>query len=472
MANIKVVYSGVHNKHGVKEYLLNGYHPAVFDYVGGRVLEGYVDIDYIHSMIDQTNPDTQWRAFVSHGNFRQYFLKHRDTNDIVLPEDLVDDGNIYIYPIEVCYAFDSLFQAYTVNINGTAYNYSLIDTIQQPILKGIRAGYIKLVLNTIHDPLENKQDIQNLEQYLTAHGIPTENVVIIGGNKFDDYYRAYPDSKIKITNGYIVLNQVENKVVEYTSVVGSLGYASDIVREHDLDKAKIRPKKFICLNRNMHRPHRWMLAYMAVKHKLLDNSIFSFLVKHDNNAEKIQHIIEYYKGAGEYVDIAKEIDQLVPLEVDTQNTQNKNGFTLNNNRKDLYADTYINIVSETSFDRGDSGSPFISEKTLLHPMVNLQPFIIVGNAFTLKSLKDLGFKTFSPYIDETYDTVVDFRQRLQLIEQEIVRLNSLPQEQLHELYYSLVDTLLYNQQHVLSFKDYDPFAAAFNDIRNWYESTR
>lgn len=472
MTDIKVIYSGTYYKHGRPEYLLNGYHPAVKDFIGKKISQGYLDLDYLHNLIDQDNSDFGWRAFVSHGNFQRYFLKHRNSNDIVMPEDIVDNGSIYLYPVEICYAFDSILNQFSVRVEGTVHNYEFINLIPDNVLQGIRQGYVKLVLNTIHDPLENKQHIQDLEQYLIVRGVPTKNTVIIGGNRFDDYFRQYPSSEIKITNGYIVLNQVENKVHEYREVMGSLGYMSEIVTEQDLDKSRKRPKKFICLNRNMHRPHRWVLAYFAVKHNLLSNSTFSFLVRHGVDAFNIKNNIEYFMGPGDYTDIANKIDRLVPLEVDTQNTQNKNGFTLNNNRKDLYADTYINIVSETSFDRGDSSSPFISEKTFLHPMVNLQPFIIVGNPHTLKSLRDLGFKTFSPYIDETYDTVIDFRQRIRLIEQEIVRLNSLPQEQLHELYYSLADTVLYNQQLVMSFSNHDPFAAAFNDIRNWYESSR
>lgn len=473
MNKIKVIYSGqFFNEWGYENYLLNGYHFEVRKLMAQEfAAKNYLNLPAIHNAIDADNPDLSWRSFTSHGNFLHYYKKHRSRDDVVMPEQVINDGSIYLYPIESCYSIENLLEEYSLKLNGNEYRYNLLDIIDTSVLEGIKQGYVKLLINIIHDPVEHPEFLNRLENYLMNHGIAAENVVIIGGNRYNDYYTKYPNGKLKFTNGYLLINQIKDKADEFNNLmVGSLGYKSAIVTEQDLDPARIRPKKFICLNRNLHRAHRWVMAYFAIKHNLIENSIFSFIVRHGADAQRIKNTISHFLGPGDYDDIAGRIDQLVPLEIDTNAISNKNGFSLNNNKKDFYINSYINLVTETSFEHGDSHSPFISEKTLVNPILNLQPFICMGNSFTLKTLIEFGFKTFHPYIDESYDSCIDFRQRIKLIEKEIIRLNSLSQQELHNLYYSMTDILIHNQQHAMTLTNHDPFETAFNDIRNWYGS--
>ena len=53
---------------------------------------------------------------------------------------------------------------------------------------------------------------------------------------------------------------------------------------------------------------------------------------------------------------------------------------------------------------------FITEK-ILKPIINLHPFILVENHCTLKKMREYGFKTFTPFIDESYDEIGDTTQR-------------------------------------------------------------
>ena len=58
----------------------------------------------------------------------------------------------------------------------------------------------------------------------------------------------------------------------------------------------------------------------------------------------------------------------------------------------------------------------------------MQPFIFLGPWKALEKMRGLGFKTFSPFIDESYDDVEDDDQRFELIVQEINRLCNLTGE--------------------------------------------
>lgn len=58
------------------------------------------------------------------------------------------------------------------------------------------------------------------------------------------------------------------------------------------------------------------------------------------------------------------------------------------------------IISETDSQK----NLFLSEKTF-KAILNKNPFILLGNRFLLKYLRYLGFKTFHPVIDESYDSI-------------------------------------------------------------------
>lgn len=72
---------------------------------------------------------------------------------------------------------------------------------------------------------------------------------------------------------------------------------------------------------------------------------------------------------------------------------------------DLYKHSWLSLVVESSFYAYES-NVFISEKTF-KPIAAMQPFIIVGSQNALKYLRKLGYKTFHPYIDESYDDEPD-----------------------------------------------------------------
>ena len=91
-------------------------------------------------------------------------------------------------------------------------------------------------------------------------------------------------------------------------------------------------------------------------------------------------------------------------------------------QQDFYQKIGIDIVTETVFSYP---YPATTEK-ILRPIINKRMFIIVGPANTLKFLKTKGFQTFSPFINETYDSIVDPINRMKAILAEIDRLVILP----------------------------------------------
>lgn len=76
---------------------------------------------------------------------------------------------------------------------------------------------------------------------------------------------------------------------------------------------------------------------------------------------------------------------------------------------DLYKNSWVSLVTESSYAQEEQ-AVFLSEKTF-KPIACMQPFIIVGTRHSLKYLRELGYKTFHPFIDESYDEEADDKLR-------------------------------------------------------------
>lgn len=90
---------------------------------------------------------------------------------------------------------------------------------------------------------------------------------------------------------------------------------------------------------------------------------------------------------------------------------------------DVYLDTWVSLVTESTYYEIEN-SVFISEKTF-KPIACMQPFIIVGSKHSLKYLRSLGYKTFSGFIDESYDEYDD-DERFNAIIQTLNQIKKIP----------------------------------------------
>lgn len=109
---------------------------------------------------------------------------------------------------------------------------------------------------------------------------------------------------------------------------------------------------------------------------------------------------------------------------------------------DFHQRSYFNIIPMSSFYTQHNHLE-ITEK-FFKPIVNLQPFISLGEPGTLAMLKDLGYKTFDKWIDESYDTTLDDNARFIKVLEEVKRLNSLSYDHMSEMLLDMLPILEYN----------------------------
>ena len=456
------VYSRPHDNNNELIYFSNGIPRPIIrhleqHYMGSGYFNPYVCIDKL-----QQDSSIPWEAGFNLSNLHFYFLNHYGKENLISIDQIKDDDSIYLFPIEIATTIDKLDVTSSVKLGDTVYEYSIEEMIE-PVIDYLRQGKMKILVSCIQDPCHDAPQIRKIELRLQELGIDGSNLIFIFGNKFTKHISIYPDSRVIFTSGDIALQQQAKGMDEFPRET-SMGYVSDIVRERDLNVNKIRKKKFLCFNRSM-RSHRYYLAYMALKNNVLANGIFSFVNINDTR-EGIRHTIEAIIDQPLPEEELDKLLSIMPLELDTEHltADQKRGFVTDNNKKEWYMDTYFHITSETSFYAPIEDEPFFSEKTY-RPIINLQPFIHVGDYGSLKKLRELGFKTFSPYIDESYDLEPDHFKRMRLIEKEILKLNALSLKKIHNLYYSMTDILIHNQKHFNTFKNTNPFDKTYELIK-------
>ncbi len=73
---------------------------------------------------------------------------------------------------------------------------------------------------------------------------------------------------------------------------------------------------------------------------------------------------------------------------------------------DCYKDCLIDVVVETTTKM------FLASEKVYKPIASKQLFVIISCHGYLRRLRKMGFKTFSPYIDESYDSEKDLNKRI------------------------------------------------------------
>ena len=110
-----------------------------------------------------------------------------------------------------------------------------------------------------------------------------------------------------------------------------------------------------------------------------------------------------------------------------------------------HVQTAISVVLETVFDN----RIHLTEKSL-RPLACGHPFMLAAGPGSLALLRKYGFQTFSPYIDETYDTIQNNDLRLEHIIEEMKRIQQLPDYKKSQLIKQCNSIAELNKKHFFS----------------------
>lgn len=188
-------------------------------------------------------------------------------------------------------------------------------------------------------------------------------------------------------------------------------------------------KLFNCLNKR-DRNHRAWFYTKLYQNNLLDDGLINM------NTFSRGH---YMDGESISPEMIRQVNTTLPSWIDEPNNIYNDSHYIRRFKYDVCLNSFISVISEAHFAES-SNTLFISEKTF-KIIASRHPFIILGNKGTLQKLRDLGYKTFDGFIDESYDTLPTF-ERMDAI---IVALKKLKKEKnLLKWYKRLQPVLNYN----------------------------
>lgn len=339
--------------------------------------------------------------------------------------DYAHQGPIFNYIQELGYS-------YTINgeISKTQKNLLLIESnhkfesllhIPQDVFEFIKSHDVKMLFASMPDPC-NEPTFKFGYDYIQTK-LPKEKYYLMDSNT------RLPNI---FTFDFFLEEAIWHKHHNFIDDKNSLGYLSEEIQLSELNN--FRNKKFLCFNRNNDKPHRISLFYEYLTNDYSD-SYFTFLLKTEG------YSLIYQLGDKKLP--IEFFNQHIPIELDTLNIEDKSNFSVTNTfKKELFLNSCINIVTETSYDLNEL---FISEK-VLKPIINYQPFIVFGPYGYLNKLRSYGYKTFDEFWDESYDNIEDPEKRFFAILKIVRELNSKSIEELNELYKNLKHICIYNKQ--------------------------
>lgn len=413
---------------------------------GGRV--NHVVMDYYFKNFVQIpvmveNLNVHWDIF------------DKTTINVIKDKTLLETEDVFLYPVEAFANID--------HILGTEHTYNKKCFVEY--MSDEALGYLKdpknkfyCVINFCNEGTLTGHVFDYLYNICERYHIPTYKLIfVIACADLEFLHDEYCENKGIHEKDRICVKywtwSIREKVDEAIQIIADeSGHRrvnllteekSTIVMPKDLDENKdiIRNKKFLMFNRRM-RDHR-VLFISLFGRDFIDKNYISYDFDHCHDASEIQFFEErvneefWEYGLKNMKDVIENKPKSV---IDFEEVFRTVGFGCEDKRP--YMDSYIHLTSETNFYEP---GVYFSEKTW-KPIINLQPFIMMNYYNSLEYLKKLGMKTFSPFIDESYDKIRDGKERASAIYKEIKRLDSLPIEELHNWYNSIKPILLHNRE--------------------------
>jgi len=305
--------------------------------------------------------------------------------------------------------------------------FKLSDVLPPPILNAIKNHNLYLVLCNSHESFH--EVVPEVYQHAIINlGIPEDKIILLSESA-----DIYPEV-VRVAAEY---NKKEIKTVWSRGCEASMQWAKNNMlsipgTETLVDKPY--EKKFLNFNRRW-RPHRPTLVALMYATGILDKGYVSLATSDCQTDWNIAYpsLISKYIDNPEIFNLLEShkegILNLPPLYLDKTDLVT-NRAELDNSTDYLYMETYFSVVSETNYYDNQPGR-FITEKTF-KCIAQKHPFVLVTRPNSLDALRSIGYKTFSPWIDESYDLEPDDNKRLLLVLKEITRLSNLSTSELTE----------------------------------------
>jgi hypothetical protein len=348
---------------------------------------------------------------------------------------------------------------YAVGPNGLNILNCDLDIIVHYLLSNWKVG-MKIVFDNSH---EGGSGIlySRIHQVVKLSNIPHNNFYYINGLV----------NNIELYETFCLQNNIIEKI--NICAINTFEFQANatlkILKTPTIDN-KPKEKTYLCFNRTL-RPHRLILLSLLLRENLVDAGSYSFFQNNivDNNL--YNSFVGTHEGYfdKQLLDEAKKsylanINRL-PLRLNIEQSQNK--ISLDHDDYTYFENSLLSLVTETFYFeeafKDNCGNNikfndgiFFTDK-IFKPISMCHPFILVSRPHMLKSLRQLGYKTFSPFINEDYDDIEHNGERLIAIVNELKRIHNLSNEEKKKWIINVLPMAIHNYKHIKSKKDLSCF---------------
>jgi hypothetical protein len=305
--------------------------------------------------------------------------------------------------------------------------------LNSPILPALQDGRCLLVIDDSYEGVRYTINFYNkFTELASMLSMPEENIVFVDGNIYNQKSRN--PTRIR----FVYENIFEDSAYMFAYY---RNFLNDIFH-HSLNK----PFRFLSYARHWNHSRQFFTFDLFLK-DLLKYGLVSCNKGHTDNENYF--IGEFSRNWRDpetdpaYEGQVKTFLDILPLILDSDLVEN---LALNINQQH-YLNTDLSIIHETHCN---IESIFISEK-IYKTIIAKHPFMVMGSPGTLGLLRDLGYKTFHPYLDESYDNELNLTKRKNMILSELQRFINLSEEDRLELRKKLDRIAAYNYGY---FKQY------------------
>lgn len=286
--------------------------------------------------------------------------------------------------------------------------------VSEKYLDHVRNGQSKIMIIFLYEGYSGSKgnhDLEIIEKWRINTNLPENSIFYITGN-------------------YLIQDIIKQKGLKFQG--RPIHYFEPWNRYDDNEIVKFNPidEKYLFLSYNRNpRPQRIQLLLIMLKEKLFHRGWIS-----------LNELI-YPPMPDDNLDDFNYLKNNAPFVIDTRYDLFYN-LAINITKED-YEKTFISLISESL---ADDDTLFFSEK-IWKPIMVGHPFILYGNQYSLKLLKQWGFKTFNKWIDESYDNEPDRVIRAQMVVKEIKKFENKTIDQLKIIRNEMNEICEFNQNH-------------------------
>lgn len=308
--------------------------------------------------------------------------------------------------------------------------------LQQPGIRDWIAAGVPLVIdNSTEASLSGVRQWTWFRETLQSENLPPGRLIMLQQNEYGprDCEGAF---------GGDAEHQVKSVVLHYWMHRLRL----DAVDAPPRPDARQREKRFLCLNYKM-RPHRAAILGWLLREGLFERGLVSFARQKLGTMNFRWLTFEEFEtfANADLPGFAQEIAANRAL-LDREQLVGEGTVQARLVRWDIHARAGFSLVSETEMHRSQTRR--FTEKTI-KALAAWHPIVVAGNMGTLELLREHGFQTFSPWIDESYDLIETPEERLRAALAQAKRLIEMSDDAFDRLLVEMEPVLAHNHRHFM-----------------------